>query len=100
MALRHIAFWGVAGFLTLAAIGSISGPPKREIAETVPEKEQSTPAQREFAMNLITNRGYSCRLVDMMRPYLFGGGWVVSCNDRQYRYNLEDHGGKWSVEAQ
>jgi hypothetical protein len=39
--------------------------------------------------------------VDLGQPYIFGGGWIVTCDSRyQYRYDIEDHGGKWTVEAE
>jgi hypothetical protein len=84
----------------LVLIGLAGADPHAETPSRQEEKEQSTPQQREVAIRLITGRGYDCRFIDLMRPYIFGGGWVVSCNNRQYRFNLEDHGGKWTVEAQ
>jgi hypothetical protein len=45
---------------------------------------------------LITSRGFSCRKATRMRDMLFGGGFVVHCDDRpgvEYWFNVEDHGG-------
>jgi hypothetical protein len=84
----------------LVLIGLAGADPHAERPSRQEEKEQSTPQQREFALYLITGHGYDCRYVDLMRPYLAGGGWVVSCNNRQYRFDIEDHGGKWTVVAE
>jgi hypothetical protein len=56
-------------------------------------------AEIEEARLIITSHGYDCQVVDYMRTYIAGGGWIVVCNGYRYRFNIEDRGGRWWVEA-
>ena len=61
------------------------------------DREYATPEQKSTARRTVVANGYTCETVESMIPFAFGGGWHVWCE--RYRYDLEDHGGKWSVVA-
>jgi len=67
--------------------------------EPVRSSRHATPGQLYEARELINALGYDCRAVDEMLPFAFSEGWTVWCNGMRYRFELANHGGKWSVEA-
>jgi hypothetical protein len=58
-----------------------------------------TEGQRAAAKKLIGLHGYDCRTIDQMCPYIMSEGFQVACNDYRYLFELENHGGIWSVKA-
>jgi hypothetical protein len=49
---------------------------------------------------MIQAAGYYCPRVGLMTRYIFGGGYYAYCIDnRQYKFELTDHGGRWLVTA-
>jgi hypothetical protein len=58
-----------------------------------------TEGQRAAAKKLIGLHGYDCRTIDQMCPYIMSEGFQVACNDCRYLFELENHGGIWSVKA-
>ena len=48
---------------------------------------------------MITRREYDCQTVDFVTPHLVGEGYTVSCNSLRYKFEVENHGGQWSVWA-
>jgi hypothetical protein len=75
---------------------------KSQPADGRPDPNRFTQADLAAMELLITSRGFSCRKATRMRDMLFGGGFVVHCDDRpgvEYWFNVEDHGGKWTVES-
>ena len=46
---------------------------------------------------MIQAQGYDCKTVDAMCPYTFSEGFTVYCNNLRYVFEIENHGGKWSV---
>ncbi len=55
---------------------------------------------REQAINLakyINAHGYSCRSVSAVTPFTIKRGWYVTCNQYNYRFEVEDRGGKYIV---
>jgi hypothetical protein len=65
-----------------------------------PERTQGiTPQQYEAAANLIRLHGYDCPRADLMIRYAFSEGYEVYCRDGRYEFELENHGGQWSVKA-
>lgn len=60
-----------------------------------------TPEQQAEAQRLIQAHGYLCDSVASIRDG-FASGLVVKClasGNREYWFDLEDHGGKWTVTA-
>ena len=43
--------------------------------------------------------GYDCTIIDTMCPFMMSEGYTVYCNNMRYKFELENHGGKWSVKA-
>ena len=62
-------------------------------------KDLVTDKQRDAAMQMIRLFGYDCQSIDQMCPYVFSHGFTVWCNHLYYKYELENHGGQWSVKA-
>lgn len=58
----------------------------------------SSQKQRDAAAQMITLAGYDCKVADAVCPYLFSEGFTVYCNHR-YSFEVENHGGRWSVKA-
>jgi hypothetical protein len=59
----------------------------------------TTDRQRDAARSMIQARGYDCKTVDAMCPYVFSEGFTVYCNNLRYVFEIENHGGIWSVSA-
>jgi hypothetical protein len=84
-------------------------PPRSVVPHEKSRSEDAKPDPNRFTQSdlaamelLITSRGFSCRKATRMRDMLFGGGFVVHCDDRpgvEYWFNVENHGGKWTVES-
>ena len=64
--------------------------------------DESSPEQKAAAAKMIRLAGYDCRKVDVIFPYMpwNGEGFTVRCNDLRYKYEIENHGGRWSVKAE
>jgi hypothetical protein len=77
-----------------------NNPQQKAVSLPQPTKQpEFSAAQIEEARLIITSHGYDCQVVDYMRTYIAGGGWIVVCNGYRYRFNIEDRGGRWWVEA-
>jgi TPR repeat protein len=87
--------------LIYGAKNSAITQPPINITKTDPGycKELTTETQRDIAAKYIRSLGYDCSVVDDMCPYSFSEGYTVYCNHNRYKFLLENHGGKWSVEA-
>lgn len=101
--------------VALVLIGQLSSPPSdptgthtkaapsyierlREAAG--PQLTQGiTEQQYEAAAKMIRLQGYDCPRADLMIRYAFSEGYEVYCKDGRYKFELENHGGKWSVKA-
>jgi hypothetical protein len=83
----------LGGLGTAARVDRVSPEPQKT--------DRATPEQKAIAQRKILAEGYKCEHVDAMMPFAFSGrGWHVFCGAPEYyRYELEDHGGKWSVTA-
>jgi hypothetical protein len=46
---------------------------------------------------LIRAAGYRCDSISRFRPMFGSRGFVLSCNDWSYKYEIEDRGGRWTV---
>jgi hypothetical protein len=55
--------------------------------------------QYEAAAALIRLHGYDCPRADLMIRYIFSEGYDVYCRDGRYKFEIENHGGQWSVKA-
>src|SRR6266446_8651284 len=109
MGLVAVPVLGVALAFGIRVAEMPAAPTARAPAASRPTEARPDPSDRFTQSDLtamellITSRGFSCRKAIAMRDMLFGGGFVVKCDtpvpDRQYWFNVEDHGGKWTVEA-
>jgi len=97
-----------AGAIVLGAIGSMSNKQSTSSTDSTQTslqgiKEACDPktnaAQRAAAQSMIQLLGYDCAKLDTMCPYVFSDGYTVYCNDLRYKFELENHGGKWLVKA-
>lgn len=59
----------------------------------------SSKKQRDAAALEITLAGYDCKVANSVCPYLFSEGFSVACNNNRYTFEVENHGGRWSVKA-
>jgi hypothetical protein len=85
-----------------ASLEPAAPPVASRPTEARPDPNRFTQSDLTAMELLITSRGFSCRKATRMRDMLFGGGFVVHCDDRpgvEYWFNVEDHGGKWTVES-
>jgi hypothetical protein len=53
-------------------------------------------AAREAA-SLVRANGYRCESISAFRPFLWGNGYNLVCNEFRYEYDVEDKGGRWQV---
>jgi hypothetical protein len=99
---------GIAVVLVLAAVGALtnknSGTSPGSSTSSTPATQlqdvcKTTPVQRKAAQGMIQVYGYDCTTVDAMCPYIMSEGYTVYCNNNRYKFELENHGGKWSVKA-
>ena len=60
---------------------------------------RSSKKQRDFAARAIRASGYDCASADSVCPYVFSEGFSVACNKYRYSFEIENHGGRWSVVA-
>jgi len=57
---------------------------------------------RDQAISLakyINAHGYSCNSISAVVPFAIKHGWYVTCNGYNYRFEVEDKGGKFIVTA-
>ncbi len=59
----------------------------------------SSERQRAAAARAIRSAGYDCKTADSVCPYIFSEGFTVSCNSYRYVFEIENHGGRWSITA-
>jgi hypothetical protein len=59
----------------------------------------SSDKQRAAAARVIRAAGYDCKTADSVCPYIFSEGFTVSCNHYRYVFEIENHGGRWSITA-
>src|SRR5262249_23696509 len=59
--------------------------------------EGITPKQYEAAAAMIRFHGFDCPRAELMVRYAFNEGFSVYCDGGRYRFELENHGGQWSV---
>ncbi len=80
-----------------------SSPPvaAKSFAEQLRQNEQcqTTPKQDAAVQALIKMNGYDCATVDAACRYLLSEGFTVYCNGGRYTFEIENHGGRWSVNA-
>jgi len=48
---------------------------------------------------LVRRKGHRCDKVTMINKHLFGRGFTLRCNNFNYKYEIEDVGGRWQVKA-
>ena len=90
---------------TLPAAPPTKQPPAVTWSDTPPSRNTDlcenyvAEGQRAAAKKLIGLHGYECRTIDQMCPYIMSEGFSVYCNDFRYVFELENHGGIWSVKA-
>jgi hypothetical protein len=60
---------------------------------------QSSEARRNAAARAIRSAGYDCFSADSVCPYVFSEGFTVACNHYRYMFDIENHGGRWTVTA-
>jgi len=58
-----------------------------------------TPETAAAAQSVIKAKGYRCDKVDNMRPFIFGRGWTIYCNNFRYEYEIEDVGGRMEIKV-
>jgi len=91
------------GFLVV--VGTISekanAPTQKSFGEQMKQTGacNSTAEQQNAAGHLIRFSGYDCGVVDAFCPYAFSEGATVYCNNGRYTFEIENHGGRWSVKA-
>jgi hypothetical protein len=92
----------ISTFLTPGAIGMLIAASIYSCPVSAADscREYVTDRQREAAASLIRRSGYDCRAVDSMCPYILSEGFTVACNNFRYVFEIENHGGRWSVKAQ
>src|SRR5262249_49657383 len=90
-------------FLVVPAIlsGNRKDAPTKSFGQELKETGgcNSSVAQQKAAQRVIQSSGYDCRSVDAMCPYVLSEGATVHCNNGRYKFELENHGGIWSVKA-
>jgi hypothetical protein len=79
--------------IVLAVIGTLATPDR----PAAPDPCDATAEKRQAAATMIRLTGYDCKTVGKMCPYIFSEGYTVYCNNLRYVYEIENHGGKWSV---
>lgn len=91
--------------VTIVTIGSAlperkaSGSPAgQSVAEPASGPCQPSTEKRDAAASFIRASGYDCMNVDTMCSYTFSEGYTVFC-DHRYQFEIENHGGKWSVRS-
>jgi hypothetical protein len=98
-----LGFCGVVVGLSLLSV--LTSNPSTTSSEQHAAEPHSGPCydisetQRQAASRMIRARGYDCAAVDAMCPYVFSEGFTVYCNHHRYVFELENHGGRWSVTA-
>jgi hypothetical protein len=86
----------------LAVSAPTVSPTTPKISNVVPKQTDAcdaTPQQQKALGSLIRSFGYDCSIVNGVCPYLLGKGATVFCNNNFYSFEIENHGGKWSVTA-
>lgn len=56
-----------------------------------------TPNQYRAAATLIQSFGYDCPKANLMNNFFGTSGYYVWCNGGQYKFEIQNHGGKWTV---
>ena len=111
LSLRHR--WVLLGTLCVIALIVIVGyhppppPPKPLTAEEQAAQDKRQAAGKLAQMKqyaavakVIRAQGYDCETVDAILPYGWGGhGYEVWCNHGYYTFQVQDHGGRWSIKA-
>jgi hypothetical protein len=49
------------------------------------------------AVELIRAKGWRCDSVSAMIPFIMSRGFSLTCNQFNYKYEIEDRGGNWEV---
>jgi hypothetical protein len=91
--------------VVIAAIGSAT-PKQEALEQPISQQASERPdnlcqppiKKREIAASFIRAAGYDCVNVDTMCSYTFSEGYTVFC-DHRYQFEIENHGGKWSVRS-
>jgi hypothetical protein len=103
--MERAKFWfGIAGaaFIGFVIVGQITTPAAPPTINAPPRWSKDELDKMEFVHRTITKQGYVCE--DVMNVVFLGRGFIVDCTapppGNQYRFILEDHGGRWSVTAQ
>lgn len=61
--------------------------------------EGVTPAQYKEAAKLIRAFGFDCPQADLINRFFFSAGFYVWCLGGHYEFEIQDHGGKWTVKS-
>jgi hypothetical protein len=86
-------------FGAIVILGTFSERAKAPAHTKLDEPCNSSAAQKHTAREFIRQAGYDCRTVDYMcSSTYFVKEATVSCNNHLYKFELENHGGKWSVQ--
>jgi hypothetical protein len=56
-----------------------------------------TPRQYEAAAAMIRLNGYDCPQAELLVRFVFSEGYSVYCRGGRYEFQLQNHGGQWSV---
>ncbi len=105
-------FWQIIALLALAGAASAlikqvaapdpdasRTPPATGAAESDDRACNSSQKARKTVAAAIRSAGYVCQTADSVCPYAFSEGYRVTCNHYRYVFELENHGGRWSVTA-
>ena len=62
--------------------------------------EETNAQKYAAAAEFIRLHGYDCPKAELLIKYMFDQNFYVYCNNGQYKFSIEDHGGKLSVTSQ
>jgi hypothetical protein len=72
----------------------------KKMQEQADDVCKSTTKQKNAARKFIESFGYDCSVVNLMcSASYFVKDAIVHCNNGLYTFNLENHGGVWSVKT-
>jgi hypothetical protein len=90
----------LAAALLVPVLFSMIPPPAPEVgSKPTAAQLAAVAAQHAAAARLIRAFGYDCQSVDAVLPYALSEGANVSCNHFRYMFEIENHGGRWSVKS-
>jgi len=84
----------------LVLIFAIAVLPSPVVAQRLEPTATDMAVSRQDALTLakfINANGYSCRSISDVRKMIFKKGFTAYCNNFEYKFDVEDKGGKMTV---